>query len=463
MKRLRALALLPWGLLLLGPAGSALAAPGDAEAVRPWKGSEVLDDPQWRQRFLGSYGVLSGVEPDIQESERELLSEVLQVMETSPEAAAERLAEDKPEGSSAALDFILANLYFQTGETEKAVAAYRESLEKFPDFRRAHKNLGLLNVQQNDCEAALPHLSRAAELGDRDARNFGLMGYCYIDQEEFLAAEAAYRNAILQEPGERDWKLGLARSLLAMEEYRAATSLFDALIAADPGNATFWKLQANGYIGLEKPMDAASNLEAVRLMGEADSSSLVLLGDIYMNEGVYELAKQAYLEVIERDEKTARYDTAYRAAELLVRTQSYGEAQEILSAIDRRYDDLTKDQELDVLTLEAKVARGQGREAEAAKLLETIVQRDGTRGEALLELASYRQGQGETEKAILLLERAQRLQDVEYQARLEHAKIMVAEKEYAKAAELLRSALQIQQEPRVERFLARLEKVIGSS
>jgi len=52
---------------------------------------------------------------------------------------------------------------------------------------------------------------------------------------------------------------------------------------------------------------------------------------------------------------------------------------------------------------------------------------------------------------------------VEYQARLEHAKIMVAEKDYEKAAELLRSALQIQQEPRVERFLARLEKVIGSS
>ena len=46
------------------------------------------------------------------------------------------------------------------------------------------------------------------------------MGYCYINLENYLAAEQAYRNAILQQPDTRDWKLGLARSLLAMEQYR---------------------------------------------------------------------------------------------------------------------------------------------------------------------------------------------------------------------------------------------------
>jgi hypothetical protein len=50
-----------------------------------------------------------------------------------------------PDGS-AALDFILANLDYQNGQLDEAVDYYGRALGKFPDFRRAHKNLGLLHV-----------------------------------------------------------------------------------------------------------------------------------------------------------------------------------------------------------------------------------------------------------------------------------------------------------------------------
>ncbi len=437
-------------------------APVALGQARPWQGASVIDDPEWQARFLGSYGFLSGAEPDILEDEVELLREVIELMKTDRAAAAKRLAKDIGPDSSAAIDFVLANLYFQNEALDDAAKYYRSAIEKFPDYRRAHKNLGLLLVQQGDFAAALAHISSAVELGDRDGRNYGLMGYAYINQENYLAAEQAYRNAILQDPKTKDWQVGLARCLLQMERYKEAVSLFDKLLAENPSDPTYWMLQANAYLGLERPQAAAVNLEAVRMMGRAQTSSLILLGDIYMTLGVPELARSAYLEVIEKDAKGAQFKTAYRASDLLIRTRSFDDAATILASIDRRYQGkLSDEQELEVLTLKAKVARGKGNEKKAARILESIVKRDGTRGDALLELATYYRTQGNVEKAFFLLERAENLEDFEYQALLHHAQFSVGEKDYAKAAEVLRRALQIKTEPRVERFLARVESAAG--
>ena len=196
-------------------------------------------------------------------------------------------------------------------------------------------------------------------------------------------------------------------------------------------------------------------------MGKAQTSSLVLLGDIYMNAGMFDLAKGAYLSVIESDQGATRFDTAYRAADLLVRTQAHAQAEEILGSIQQRYTKLGQDDELKVLTLQAKAARAQGRKKEAAELLESIVERDGTRGDALIELASYHRSQGNSEKALLLIERAEKIEEFEYKALLEHAQFRVSDRDYAKAAELLRRALRLKREPRVETFLARVEQARG--
>ena len=445
-------------LLLLFAPGPARAAV--AELPLPWIGESIVADPEWQKRFLGSYGFLSGAEPKVAQAEIETLREVIELMRVNPEAAAKILTAKVGPDSSAALDFILANLNFQNGQHDLALAQYQSALAKFPDFRRAHKNLGLLLVQKGRYTEARGHLSKAVELGDRDGRNYGLLGYCYVNEENHLAAEEAYRNAILQEPETRDWKLGLARSLLAMEKHKEAVALFASLIDANPDDTSAWMLQANAYLGLDRPLDAAVNLEAVRMMGKGQTRSLVLLGDIYMNQGMTEMAKSAYLEVIQTDGDGTRFETAYRAADLLVRTRAWKDAQEVLDGITARYRELPTEDELRVLTLEAKVARATGREKEAAKLLESIVERDGTRGEALLELATYYRDQGDREHALLLIERAERLEDFEYRALLEHAQFMVGEKDYVRAAELLRQALLIKSEPRVQTFLARVEQAI---
>ena len=454
MKKI-AIALLSFALFFSAVSSAALPTQPDSEY-------SFLDDPEWRMRFIGSYGFLSGVEPEIRPAELEMLREVIDLMKANPRAAAAMLEQQVGADSSAALDFVLGNLYFQNGDQTKAILHYKDALQKFPDFQRAHKNLGLLRVQSIDYRGALENLSRAIELGDRDGRSYGLMGYCYINLENYVAAEAAYRNAIMQQPDVRDWKLGLARSLLAMEHYKDAAALFGALIEEDPKDANSWMLQANAYLGMDQPLEAAVNLETVRILGDAKSTSLVLLGDIYMNEGMPELAKNAYLSAISREGDAASFETAYRAADLLVRSRSYKQAEEIIASIDKRYaKKLSQDDELKLLTLKAKIARSQGRDSQAAELLTSIVERDGTRGDALLELASYYYGKGDTARAVMLVERAAKLEGFEYQALLDHAQFMVSERDYNQAAKLLRRALDIKHEVRVEQFLARVELALS--
>ncbi|MGB0619033.1 MAG: tetratricopeptide repeat protein [Myxococcota bacterium] len=436
---------------------AAFALPAAAQR-KPWSGASIVRDPEWQKSFLGSYGFLSGAEPDIKPSELETLKEVIELMKSSPRTAATVLEGRAGEGSSAALDFILANLHFQNGKTDRAVESYELALKKFPDFRRARKNLGLLMVQLNEYDGAIEQLTRAIELGERDGRAYGLLGYCYINKENPLAAEAAYRNAILQQPDSKDWQLGLARALNTLGKFEESAALFSAFLEKYPEDAQAWKLQANAYLGLDQPLAAAVNLEAVRMLGKADASTLKLLGDIYMNEGISDLAKEAYLEVIANDAKGARFETAYRAADLLHRAQANADAAEMIDRIGQRYaKKLSTDEELQLLTLDAKVERARGNKKTAAELLESIVERDGTRGDALLELAAYHRDQGNDQRALLLLDRAQKLEKYEYQALVERAQFQVTAREYEQAASLLRQALRIKREPRIERYLARIE------
>jgi tetratricopeptide (TPR) repeat protein len=448
----------PGSILIAALLLAAFAWPAAAQG-KPWSGASIVRDPEWQKHFLGSYGFLSGAEPEILPSELEILKEVIELMKTNPRTAATVLAARSGPGSSAALDFVLANLRFQNGQTTEAVESYARALKKFPDFRRAHKNLGLLMVQLNEFEGAVEHLTRAIELGERDGRAYGLLGYCYVNLEKFLAAESAYRNAILQQPDARDWQLGLARTLNAQERYREAAALFDGFLAQHPEDAPAWKLQANAYLGLDRPLDAAVNLETVRMLGAADAATLKLLGDIYMNAGIADLAKEAYLAVIEADVEGRQFEAGLRATELLYRAQAAAQAGEMAGRVRQRYGKgLSTDDDLQLTTLEAKIARARGDEKQAARLLESIVERDGTRGEALLELARYHRDQGNDQRALLLLERAQQLQGFEYEALVERAQFMVAERRYAEAAPLLRRALDLRREPRLERFLARVEE-----
>lgn len=443
-------------LFAAGLLSSALTAQSNISEI----GSQLWDDPSFVKEFLGSYGVLAGAEPPISEEEKESLRNLVDLIKASPNAAIQALEPQITDSSSAAFDFILANLYFQSGNLGKAEQYYGNAIVKFPDFRRAHKNLGLVQVQRGNFDKAIKTISKAMELGEVDGRSYGLLGYGYLTQEKYYPAEAAYRQAILMQPDVTDWKVGLARTLLETERYADAIALFDTLLLESPDNADYWMLQGNAYLGKGDSMAAAKNLEVVRRMGAADLSTLTLLGDIYMNNESPDLALEAYLQAI-GEASDSDSQPLLRAASLFTRSGNYEQAKAIIPRI-RDQIELGESEELDLLTLEAKIARAEGDDEAAVDLLTKIVERDSLNGDALIELANFYADQGDMPKAINRFEQAEKIEEFEREALIAHAQARVRDGQYKEALPLLRRALQLRSDNNLEDYAQRVERAARS-
>lgn len=420
--------------------------------------AELWNDPQFQKEFTASYGTLAGFEPPISEEEKGTLRTLIKVIKANPQKAIVQLSEDIKADRSAAFDFILANLYFQESNLEEAEKFYNQAIEKYPSFRRAYKNLGFVHIQKGDFESAIGSISSSMELGDVDGRAYGLLAYSYLTQENYYPSEAAYRQAILMQPDTVDWKLGLARCLLEMERYADAVSIFETLISEDPDNVDYWILQSNAYLGLDESLKAARNLEIVERLGRADIQTLSLLGDIYMNNEMPDLALIAYLLAADLAQDQD-LDLLIKSAQLLTLTVNYQQAETIIKRIRTDFANaIEESDDLEILTYEAKIARGNGQDELAASLLVQIIERDLLNGEAIIELAKYYAQKGKLAEAVTRFEQAQKIRKYERTALVAHAQTLVDNRKYDEALPLLNRALRLESDRNLKDFTDRVER-----
>ena len=420
--------------------------------------AELWNDPQFQKEFTASYGTLAGYEPTLSEEDKSRLRTLIKTIKARPKQAIKQLSEQIKEDDSAAFDFILANLYFQEGDLVAAEKCYLQAIKKYPAFRRAYKNLGFVNIQSGDYVSAINSISKSMELGDVDGRAYGLLAYSYLTQENYYPAEAAYRQAILMQPEVVDWKLGLARCLLEMGQYSDAVAIFETLITDDPNNTDYWVLQSNAYLGLDESLKAARNLEVVQRLNKADIQTLSLLGDIYMNNEMPDLALNAYLLAAElaQDEDL---DLLIKSAKVLTLTVNYEQAETIIGKIRNDFSDkMDEADDLELLTYEAKIARAKGQDDLAASLLIQIIERDLLNGEAIIELAKYYADQGKLSEAITRFEQAQKIRKYERSALVAHAQTLVNNKDYDEALPLLNRALRIESDRNLKDYKDRVER-----
>lgn len=418
------------------------------------------DNPDFIKRFLGSYGIDSEVEPKISDDE-------LTVMQSIAEFAAEDKMADAIdtlsknldfENSSAALDYTLGNLLFQTEKVSDAIEQYTNAIRKFPRFRRAYKNLALVHVQEGRYLEALPHLVKTIELGSEGDDVYGLLGYCYLNIEKYSSALDAYSRALLFNPESKDWKQGKAQCLFAMEEFKPAIALFDELILDKPDRPEYWLLQANAYLALEKTTEAASNLEIVRRMNKAGPESLLLLGDLHMSLDAPQLAASVYKQSL-KSEKKPRFSQGLRAGQILASYARWKEASEYLDLFKPHYQaTLTDAQQAELLNLEAQIQMGLGAKDAAASILEKVILKDPLNGRALLQLGQFHAAKGEGAKATVYYEDAARIENYRVEALTLHAQVLVRDKDYAAAVKKLEEAQRLKPRDNVGRYLDEVRK-----
>jgi tetratricopeptide (TPR) repeat protein len=279
-----------------------------------------------------------------------------------------------------------------------------------------------------------------------------------MNQGRHASADGAYKQALVFEPENVDFKLGSVKCAVATGDYDQALALLDELLQQYPERENLWTLQANIYIQKEQNAKAAISLEMLRRLGKATAQSLFLLGDLYMAQEARDLALTAYLEAIEEDggQNLAK---ALRPAQILVSRGAWDEARKLFAKIRGTAGGLQGGDELKLLKLESRAAIAIGEGEKAIHTLEQIIQKDPLDGEALLLAGDYYARHGQPEKAEFRYESAGKLEGFGADAFVKHAQLLVQSQKYAQAAELLRKAQKIKPRDNVQRYLEKVEQI----
>ncbi|MCA8963273.1 MAG: tetratricopeptide repeat protein [Planctomycetes bacterium] len=415
----------------------------------------------FRRQFVESYSAESEIEPKLTTPERDLMQKVYDLMTAEkPAEALKALQSASGDSVSAVIDFTIGNIHFQQERLEEAATAYNTAVAKFPKFRRAWRNLALVLVRQAEYVPAIDAFTRVLGLGGVDSTTYGLLGFSYSNIDAHLSAETAYRMAVLMDSQLLDWQLGLARSLFKQERFAEAAALCTPLVRRDPDRGDFWMLQANAYLGLGNAEKAAENLEMVDRLGQSTAESLNTLGDIYVNDELFDLAVGAYLRAIDAGQPTP--DRAMRACRVLIRRGALSETHSLVDAIQLSYGPKLDDkQKKDLLHLRSSLAMAEGAGEEEAKVLAEIVALDPLDGGALIQLGQYNQRTGNVEQAAFYYERAANIPEYEADAKQAHGQLLVTERKYREALPLLKRAQALKPRDALSQRIEQVERLAG--
>ena len=449
-------------------------------AASPLTAAEPLPiDPLWqsetfRKSITASYGIDSRIEPRITEDEAFYLDESAKAMAANDRAKAiSVLRESSLLEKSPAMLFTLASHLFEAGEAKDAdesVKFFESALAQFPNFRDAHRNLGVVLIQREEFEKAKTHLVRALALGSQDGTTAGLIAYCHARDGHHQAALDAYRLAMLTQPEERQWKLGEAQALLALKRPLEAASILQALIALAPGETATWLIQADAWSDLDESLAAAANLEIVHRAGTLEPNALLSLGHLYLQSDLPELALERYRAALASTNPPSP-TRAVECLELFLSRSDWPLAKEYVTTLEtvagyREALDPAKG-EKDLLSrltrARAVLELETGDAATGAKRIEEWLRREPLDGECLLLLARFREEAGQKIEAAMLLEQAARIPETAAGALLAHGRLLVAAADYEKALEHLEKSQELSPNESLSDYIVAIRELVGGA
>ncbi len=424
---------------------------------------EIFNGTEFKQWFAESFQPDTDIEPPVTLAEREAILKAVEYMaDDRIDKAIKFLEKERTRTQSAQVEFNLAQFYFQQERFEEALALYEIATKKFPKFRRAWHFIGICQMRLGNIDAALPAFTRVINLGGGNALLYGLLGYGYTNQEKHLAAESAYRMAILFDPDSLEYEFGLANALYKQERFADAVSLFGSMLNEHPDRADLWMAQARCYIGMNQRMKAAEDLEILDLLGKSTAQTLFTLGDIYILEELYDQAASASTRAFELD-PAAHQTRAIRATRDLTSRGAFAQAGDLLARIeDLRGAELSNEERIELLNLRARMAIAQGNGEEEAQRLEEIVALDPLDGRSLILLGRYHSRNDRPEEAEFYFERAAAVDEFEAEAKLRHGQHLVQEGKYAEALGLLRRSLELKPKAALESYVNEVELLAKS-
>ncbi|MDX6766813.1 MAG: tetratricopeptide repeat protein [Candidatus Methylacidiphilales bacterium] len=433
-----------------------LLADTQAQTQTPEK--QMWEDPTFVKSFIGSFGVDPGKEPSLTEEDRLTLTTLQQMLRDDRASGMTELEGYVDDKTNARFDLILANLYLETSNLPKAEEFYLKAIRKFPNFRAAYRNLALIMAQQQRFQDAARYLVKTLEFGEADPSVYGMLARCHLGAGDVVAAESAFRQAVLLQPNSKEWRQGLLVSLVRQKKLADAAAAIDEMVVRDPENAALLQQQSQIFMASGNLTKAAETLEMVARRGAAKTGDLYQLGDIYVSAKLPLSAASAYKRAIASD--SALGEKALRAVEVLVAYNNPVEAGQLLDLLQTKI--ASGPLKARMLRVRARLALQSGANAEAAVILRQVVEEDPLDGQGWMLLGKNHQETGETDKALFAYERAASIEATAADAKIRMGQIYAGKKDYSKAVSLLEDAQKIAPKDSVARYLEQIRALARS-
>ena len=424
-----------------------------------------LSTSYWKEKsflksFNGSYRIEARIEPVVSTEVRGLLVEMEKLMDDGKrESAIEKIKESSLTKDSPALQFNLGNLYFEEGELEEAAAAYTKALDGYPSFRRAHRNLGMVLVRQDELEEGLEHLIEAMRLGDSDGATYGLVGFCRLQRGEWASALQAYRMAQLSQPDSPEWKSGVAQCLQNLDLEVEAVALLDEVIRDRPLEPSYALLQASILVELDRHDDAIKALEMPARLGRLNGDGLLQLADLHLRESLVEAAQSAITEAFAL-ETAPSMDMILTVIASAMRVNEWEIAGDLIEKATPEEGDMPRALRRASALLDIESDRGPER---GETVLRELIATEPTDATSLIALGRHLASKKQLDEAELLLMRATSDTTLASDAWVEITRVRVEQKRYTKALEAIDSAIAARPDSNLQAYRDSLAKLVEAS
>ena len=410
--------------------------------------------------FAFSEQPLTAKEPKLKQHSFAALSQVAKLVKAGDiDAAISELKLAIAQEESPALWYSLAQMHQQNNSYQEAESALRQALRLLPGFARAHQALGGLLVRQGKHEQARKHLMQALSTMP-SGYIYSLLGYGYLQQQQYLPAQMAYQNAMVLDVTNVQYQRGLLQAAIASHDLSLAQAVMTPLIKAAPNDSKLWQLKANLALKQQEYQAATSALEVAEQL-KPKLENRRLLAQLYLKQQQFVLA-QPYLFSLLND---ASYTDMQLLSNALVFMTSSAPTAQTQALITKMWQlpQLPSSVKSQLHLTTARFALAENKITKAKKQLKNSVQSDGKNGQALLLLANLEQGHN-VEYAQMLYSRAALIPEFRVRAKVALAQLLIGQQSYSRAYGLLKEVQKLEPNERKHRDnIALVERLLATT
>ncbi|MBU2895044.1 tetratricopeptide repeat protein [Colwellia sp. D2M02] len=351
---------------------------------------------------------------------------------------------------SPALLQVKGQIYLSLKEYELAKSTFIEAVTLLPDFIRAHKNLAVIYIKQQNYQAARKHLIKTIELGEGDAQLFGYLAYINLQLNTPWSAIAGYQQALLLEPDNSQWQQGLLYSLIKAKDNHAAKAMLNEMLQKSPNDMRLWLQRSRISLDDNTPLDALMSMEMALRLGNTDADNLIAAAQLHLNHGSVSRAAELMSQLLRQwqqkgsykaTENSEHFDAIESVIAWLIYEKHWSEAKPLLKHTEQYANKITGTQQSQLKLHRASMPGNSA--TQTTRLYEQAIKLDPSNGQALIALAEHYQQQNDYTQAQLLFVRAASIEGFAERAYIGHAQVYIEQKNYDQAAVLLRKALKL--------------------